>query len=63
MKAEYFDRATEKDMSIRGIIKVNGSKYIVWALLFDEPSEYGINNGRISKLTIRAEWLKQYYKN
>lgn len=63
MKAQYFDRTIEKDMSIRGTVNVNGNKYDVWALLFDETSEYGVNNGRASKLTIKAEWLKEYYRN
>lgn len=63
MKAKYFDRRIESDMSIRGTVEVSGNKYSVWALLFDEPSEYGVNNGRVSKLTIKADWLKKYYKN
>jgi len=59
----YLNRNTEKDMSIRGVAKVHGIKYSVWALLFDAPSHYGINGGRISKLTIKNDGFKEYYKN
>ena len=38
-----------------GIIAVpaTGNKYKYWVKHFEEGSEYGINGGRISKLTIR----------
>lgn len=35
-----------------------GDKYIVahyWVKVFEKGSEYGINNGRISKLTIKID--------
>ena len=60
---DYEDRNSEKDMSIRGKVKINGAEYFIWALLFDEKSDYGINRGRISKLTIRSEDFSKYYKN
>lgn len=63
MVLKYTDRAKEKGMEIRCVAKINGGTYNVWALLFDEPSDYGINSGRISKLTIKNEGFKNYYKN
>ena len=33
----------------------NGHTYRIELVAFDEPSEYGINNGRISKLGIRED--------
>ena len=40
----------------------NGTVYTFCAKVFDEGSEYGINEGRISKLEIRLgkEWLVNY---
>ena len=34
------------------IINYNGKKYEITALLFEEPSWFGIDNGKISKLSI-----------
>jgi hypothetical protein len=38
-----------------GIIAIpaTGAKYKYWAKVYDEGSEYGIDEGRISKLTVR----------
>lgn len=36
----------------KGIITVNGKSYRYCAKVYDEGSEFGINEGRISKLTI-----------
>lgn len=38
-----------KDNYVSGIV---GDEYRFGAKLFDEPSDYGINNGRVSKLMI-----------
>jgi hypothetical protein len=35
------------------IDETTGREYFFWAKHFDEPSHFGINNGKISKLTIR----------
>jgi hypothetical protein len=35
------------------IDKNTGIEYFFWAKIFDEPSHFGIENGKISKLTIR----------
>lgn len=42
-------------MWTEGRIEVRGITYHYWAKVFDEGSVYGINGGRISKLTIRKE--------
>ena len=36
-----------------GSIKVRNSLFHYWVKHYDEPSEYGINEGRVSKLTLR----------
>ena len=36
-----------------GTIKANGSKFEYWLKRFDEPSQYGINGGRISKAMLK----------
>ena len=36
-----------------GKIKVGASEYSYWAKVYDEGSRFGINGGRISKLTIK----------
>ena len=33
----------------------NGNTYRICLVAFEEPSQYGINNGRISKLDIRVD--------
>ena len=38
-----------------GSIKVNSSIFHYWMKQFDEGSEWGIEGGRISKLTIRID--------
>ena len=63
MTAEFNNREVERDMSIRGIVNVHDITYSVWALLFDEVSDYGINGGRISKLTISCDGFKRYFSN
>jgi len=35
------------------ILADSGTKYKYWVKHFEEGSEYGINGGRVSKLTIR----------
>ena len=37
-----------------GTINVNGEELEFQAKVYDEPSTYGINDGRISKLSIRS---------
>ena len=36
-----------------GSIKVRNSLFHYWVKHYDEPSEYGINEGRVSKLTLK----------
>ena len=36
-----------------GSIKVRNSLFHYWVKHYDEPSEYGINNGPVSKLTLK----------
>ena len=36
-----------------GSIKVRNSLFHYWVKHYDEPSEYGINKGRVSKLTLK----------
>ncbi len=36
-----------------GTLSIDGERVRYWALVFDEPSDYGIDGGRISKLTVR----------
>ncbi len=38
-----------------GTVKVGNSWYRYWVRAYDEPSEYGIDGGRISKLTIKRQ--------
>ena len=42
-------------MWIDGRIEVRGITFHYWAKVYDEGSVYGINKGRISKLSIRNE--------
>lgn len=37
-----------------GIVILKGAAFWYQAKVYDEPSEFGIDNGRISKLAIRA---------
>ena len=39
----------------KGYITINGIRYFWEAKVYDEPSELGINDGRISKLIIIRE--------
>lgn len=43
------------DNWIRAVMTWDGVRYKVTAKLFDEESVFGIDNGRISKLTVRSE--------
>ena len=36
-----------------GSIKVRNSLFHYWVKHYDEPSEWGINEGRVSKLTLK----------
>ena len=38
-----------------GAIKVNSSWIHYWIKVFDEPSRFGIDGGRISKLTLKRK--------
>ena len=38
-----------------GALKVNSSWFHYWIKVFDEPSNFGINEGRISKLTLKRK--------
>ena len=38
-----------------GALKVYSSNYHYWAKVYDEGSEWGINEGRISKLMIKQD--------
>ena len=38
-----------------GALKVNSSWFHYWIKVFDEPSRYGIDGGRISKLTLKRK--------
>ena len=38
-----------------GALKVNGSWFHYWLKVFDEPSRFGINEGRISKLMLKRK--------
>lgn len=40
---------------IKGSIAHNGKEYEISAKVYDKGSEYGINNGRISKLWVRPK--------
>lgn len=47
-----------------GIPVKDGSKKVIhyWVKAFDEPSSFGINGGKISKLSLRmnGEWVANY---
>lgn len=38
-----------------GSVKAGNHIYHYWAKVYDTPSKYGINNGRISKLTVKRQ--------
>ena len=38
-----------------GSIKVRNSLFHYWVKHYDEPSEWGINEGRVSKLTLKRD--------
>lgn len=40
-------------MWLEGSIKVRNSLFHYWVKHYYEPSEYGINKGRVSKLTLK----------
>ena len=40
-------------MWLEGSIKVRNSLFHYWVKHYDEPSEWGINEGRVSKLTLK----------
>lgn len=37
----------------KGKIEIDGTEYNYSAKVYDEPSQFGINEGRISKLTVK----------
>lgn len=41
-------------MWYEGKAELNNKSIQYWVKAFDEPSDYGINDGRISKLTIKV---------
>ena len=42
-------------MWLEGSIKVRNSLFHYWVKHYDEPSEWGINEGRVSKLTLKRD--------
>jgi hypothetical protein len=49
----------------KGTVKVNGNSYTYTAKLFDEDSDFGIDGGRVSILSIRNAEQKEvvsYYR-
>ncbi len=38
-----------------GSISVCGQIYHYWAKVYDAPGKYGINGGRVSKLTVKTD--------
>ena len=57
MEAKITITGTEKALNVwtMATAEVNGKKYRVQMVRFDEPSIYGIRKGRISKLWVRGE--------
>lgn len=53
--APFFTTFTKGENWVAGIAESDGTTYHFSAKLFDEGSEFGINNGRVSKLSIRKE--------
>lgn len=43
-----------------GTVSVNGEIFHYWLKQYEEGSEYGINGGRISKLTIKRSGREVY---
>ena len=43
-----------------GTVSVNGEIFHYWMKQYEEGSEYGINGGRISKLTIKRSGKEVY---
>ena len=43
-----------------GTIKIRNSVFHYWVKHYDEPSHYGIENGRISKLTLKRNGMVVY---
>ena len=43
-----------------GTVRVNGEIFHYWMKQYEEGSEYGINGGRISKLTIKRSGREVY---
>lgn len=43
-----------------GTVSVNGEIFHYWMKQYEEGSEYGINGGRISKLTIKCSGREVY---
>ena len=59
-RAENYENTEEKNMWHEGTIGVpkgNGKYTVVhyWVKAYDESSQYGIEGGRISKLTLKVE--------
>lgn len=57
MKAEITVTGTERALNVwtMATATVNGRKFKVEMVRFDEPSRFGIRNGRISKLGVKEE--------
>lgn len=51
----YNATATTKGAWTEGSLLINGKVLKYWVKHFDEPSEYGIMQGRVSKLEIRLD--------
>lgn len=51
----YNDAATTHGAWSEGSLLINGKVLKYWVKHFDEPSEFGIMQGRISKLEIRLD--------
>ena len=46
-----------------GTVRVNGEIFHYWMKQYEEGSEFGINGGRISKLTIKRSGREVYNYN
>lgn len=56
---KHFRGSSRNPRVIKGVLpsRVTGVYYDFVALVFNEPSNYGINKGRISKLTIKRKHI------
>ena len=55
-RAKGYTETKQDDLWRIGNARIHGKDYTVMGKVFDEPSKYGINGGRISKLSV---WPKE----